>query len=217
MKFFVDGADIHEIESLAAMGLVDGVTTNPSIIAKTNRNIHEVLEAVCEIISGPVSAEVVSEEAEGMLREAGSLAKIAPNVTIKVPMTEEGIKACYRLRERDVMVNVTLCFSASQALIAAKAGATFVSPFVGRLDDLGHDGLNVVDEIVTLFSQDPHITTEVLVASVRHPMHIISAGQLGAHVVTAPAHVYRQMFKHPLTDIGLKKFRKDWYESGQNI
>lgn len=217
MKFFVDGADIQEIESLAAMGLVDGVTTNPSIIAKANRNIHEVLEAVCDVVSGPVSAEVISEDAEGMLREAGSLAKIAPNVTIKVPMTEEGIKACYRLRERDVMVNVTLCFSASQALIAAKAGATFISPFVGRLDDLGHDGMNLIDEIVTLYANDPHITTEVLVASVRHPMHIIAAGQLGAHVVTAPASVYRQMFKHPLTDIGLEKFKKDWLEAGQNI
>ena len=217
MKFFVDGADIHEIESLSAMGLVDGVTTNPSIIANTNRNIHEVLEAVCDIVSGPVSAEVVSEDAEGMLREAGSLSKISPNVTIKVPMTEEGLKACYRLRERDVMVNVTLCFSAAQALLAAKAGATFVSPFVGRLDDLGHDGLNVIKEIVTLFKNDPHITTEVLVASVRHPMHIIAAGQLGAHIVTAPAKVYRQMFRHPLTDLGLEKFKKDWLESGQNI
>ena len=217
MKFFIDGADIQEIESLAMMGLVDGVTTNPSIIAKSGRNIHKVIEEICDVVSGPVSAEVVSDDAEGMLREAGSLAKIAPNVTIKVPLTEEGLKACYRLRERDVMVNVTLCFSAAQALLAAKAGATFISPFVGRLDDIGHDGLGLIEEIVTIYENDPLITTEVLVASVRSPMHIVTAAQLGAHVATAPASVFRQMLQHPLTDAGLEKFKQDWQASGQTI
>lgn len=217
MKFFIDGADLQEIKSLAAMGLVDGVTTNPSIIAKSNQNIHAVIEAICDVVSGPVSAEVVSDDAESMLREAGSLAKIAPNVTIKVPLTEEGLKACYRLRERDVMVNVTLCFSAAQALLAAKAGATFISPFVGRLDDIGHDGLRLIEEIVTIYNNDPLITTEVLVASVRTPMHIVTAAQMGAHVATAPASVFRQMLKHPLTDAGLETFKKDWLASGQKI
>lgn len=217
MKFFVDSADIDEIERLADMGLVDGVTTNPAIIAKTGKKIHQVLEDLCDIVSGPVSAQVISQDMDGMLREAGNLSKIAPNITIKVPLTEAGLRACTRLRERDVMVNVTLCFSTTQALLAAKAGATFVSPFVGRLDDYGHDGMKVIEQIITCFRNDPQIATEVLVSSVRNPNTMVKAAELGAHVATAAPEIYYKMIEHPLSEKGLAQFLKAWETAGQSI
>lgn len=217
MKFFVDSADVDAIERLSDMGLVDGVTTNPAIIAKTGKKIHQVLEELCDIVSGPVSAQVISQDMDGMLREAGSLSKIAPNITIKVPLTEEGLRACTRLRERDVMVNVTLCFSLTQALLAAKAGATFVSPFVGRLDDYGHDGMKLIERILTCFRNDSQISTEVLVSSVRSPHTIAKAAELGANAATAAPEVYYKMIDHPLSEKGLAQFLEAWKTAGQNI
>jgi len=217
MKFFVDGADIQEIEELMAMGLVDGVTTNPSIIAKTGRPMEEVLRDICKLVPGPVSAEVISEDTEGMLREAKILNKIAPNIAIKVPLTQAGLVACHRLSEQKVMVNVTLCFSPAQALLAAKAGATFVSPFVGRLDDIGYDGMELVQSIVMMYDNDPMIQTQVLAASLRGPRHVVVAAELGAHVGTAPASVFKKMLTHPLTDQGIQTFMADWKKSGLSI
>ncbi len=217
MKFFIDGADIAEIKALCAMGVVDGVTTNPSIIAKTGRNFQEVIGEICDITSGPVSAEVAATDAKTMILEGKHLAKIAKNVCIKVPLTEEGLKACYALRQEDIMVNVTLCFSSVQALMAAKAGATFISPFIGRLDDIGHDGMQLIEDICQIYSNYPDLTTEVLAASVRHPLHVKQVAEIGAHVVTAPANVIRGLINHPLTDKGLDIFLKDWAKTGQSI
>lgn len=217
MKFFVDGANIDEIKDLQAMGLVDGVTTNPSIIAASGQNIYHVLASIAAIVPGPISAEVVATDAENMLREAESFLKIGPQIAIKVPLTRDGLEACYKLSQRGVMVNVTLCFSASQALLASKAGATFISPFVGRLDDIGHDGMDLIQSIVQMYAQDPTTKTEVLVASVRHPRHIIDAALLGAEVVTAPASVYKKMLEHPLTKNGINAFLKDWEKTGQTL
>lgn len=217
MKFFVDGVDILEIKELAAMGVVDGVTTNPSIIAKSGRNFKEVIKEICAVVEGPVSAEVVSTMANEMITEGRALAKIAPNVCVKVPLTAEGLKACHTLHQEGTMTNVTLCFSAGQALMAAKAGATFISPFVGRLDDIGQDGMGLIQEICQIYGNYPELTTEVLVASVRHPRHILDAAMMGAHVATAPAKVIKQLLQHPLTDKGLADFLKDWKESGQEI
>jgi len=217
MKFFVDGADIPEIKALSAMGIVDGVTTNPSIIAKTGRQFQEVIAEICAITSGPVSAEVAALDSKTMILEGRHLAKIANNVCIKVPLTEEGLKACYALRQENIMVNVTLCFSAVQALMAAKAGATFISPFVGRLDDVGHDGIQLVEEICQIYANYPELTTEVLAASVRHPLHVKQIAEIGAHVVTAPASVLRALVNHPLTDKGIETFSKDWARTGQSI
>ncbi len=217
MKFFIDTADLDEIKELADTGLLDGVTTNPSLIAKSGGNILDVIAGICEIVSGPVSAEITATEVDMMLEEAEILGSIASNVTIKVPLTVNGLKTCKLLREQNKMVNVTLCFSASQALLAAKAGATYISPFVGRIDDVGGNGMDLIDEIVGIYSQYPGIKTEVLVASVRHPLHVIEAAKIGADVVTLPPSVLRQLFSHPLTDKGLTSFLDDWEKTGQSI
>lgn len=217
MKFFVDGADIQEIKALSEMGIVDGVTTNPSIIAKSGRDFKEVIAEICGVTHGPVSAEVTATDAKNMILEGKHLAKIAKNVCIKVPLTEEGLKACYAFSQEGIMTNVTLCFSPLQALMAAKAGATFISPFIGRLDDIGHDGMQLIEEICQMYDNYPELETEVLAASVRHPLHVKQAAEIGADVVTAPAKVLRALVKHPLTDKGLDAFLKDWAGSGQSI
>jgi transaldolase len=217
MKFFVDTADVAEIADLAATGLVDGVTTNPSLVAKTGRPFLEVLAEICRLVDGPVSAEVTATDQAGMLREAERLIAVAPNVCIKVPLTIDGLKACRALSARGVAVNVTLCFSPAQALLAAKAGAAFVSPFVGRLDDVAHDGMRLIADIVQIYRNYPAFRTEVLVASVRHPGHVVEAARLGAHVATVPPAVIRQLVRHPLTDKGLEAFLADWAKTGQTI
>ena len=217
MKFFIDTADVSEIKDLSSSGFLDGVTTNPSLIKKTGRNINEVIAEICDIVPGPVSAEVAAINYEDMIAEAQVLKKIAKNVTIKVPLTWDGLKACRTLRDEDVLVNVTLCFSASQALLAAKAGATFISPFVGRLDDIGLDGMDLISDICTIYSNYPNLNTEVLVASIRSPKHVIEAAKMGADIVTLPPNVLKQLINHPLTDNGLKAFLDDWKMTGQSI
>jgi transaldolase len=217
MKFFIDTADLAEIRDLAATGLVDGVTTNPSLVAKTGRNFLEVVREICEVVPGPVSAEVTATDTATMLAEGRKLAKIAPNVTVKVPLTPDGLKACRALAQDGIMVNVTLCFSAAQAILAAKAGATFVSPFVGRLDDVGASGMALIRDIVEIYRQYPSFRTEVLVASIRQPMHVVEAAKAGAQVGTIPPAVLRQMFVHPLTEKGLAAFLADWKKTGQSI
>jgi transaldolase len=217
MKFFIDTADIAEIRELAATGLVDGVTTNPSLIAKSGRNFLEVVREICAVVPGPVSAEVAAVDYATMLAEGRSLAKLARNVTVKVPLTPDGLKVCRALATEGTMVNVTLCFSAAQAILAAKAGATFVSPFVGRLDDVGATGMDLIREIVAIYRNYDSIKTEVLVASVRNPLHVVEAAKLGAGVATIPPPVLRQMFQHPLTDKGLAAFLADWAKTGQSI
>lgn len=217
MKFFVDTAEISEIRSLAASGLVDGVTTNPSLIAKSGRKFLEVVAEICEVVPGPVSAEVASTEYDMMMREADVLRKIAGNVAIKVPLTPDGLRACKKLSGEGTMVNVTLCFSPAQAILAAKAGATFVSPFVGRLDDIGYDGMELISDIIEIYANYPNFSTEVLVASVRSPMHVVTAAKIGAHVATLPPAVLRALYNHPLTDKGLAAFVADWAKTGQKI
>ena len=217
MKFFIDTADLAEIRDLAATGLVDGVTTNPSLVAKTGRNFLDVVREICQIVPGPVSAEVTATETAGMIAEGRKLAALAPNVAVKVPLTPNGLKACKALSGEGTMVNVTLCFSAAQAILAAKAGASFISPFVGRLDDIGAVGMDLIAEIVAIYRQYPAFKTEVLVASVRNPLHVVDAAKLGAHVATLPPAVLRQMFAHPLTDKGLQAFLADWAKTGQSI
>ena len=217
MKFFVDTADVAEIKLLAASGLLDGVTTNPSLVAKSGRRMHDVIAEICAIVPGPVSAEVAATDYDGMMAEARVLRAIAGNVTIKVPLTPDGLRACRALTGQGTMVNVTLCFSAAQALLAAKAGASFVSPFVGRLDDIGEDGMGLIADILTIFRHYPALTTEVLVASVRSPAHVVVAAKLGAHVATIPPAVLRQLFAHPLTDKGLAAFLADWAKAGLSI
>jgi transaldolase len=216
MKFFVDTADTAEIKSLAASGLLDGVTTNPSLVAKSGRKMQDVIAEICATIPGPVSAEVAAIEYDGMLAEARVLRRIAKNVTVKVPLTPDGLRACRHLTDDGAMVNVTLCFSAAQALLAAKAGATFVSPFVGRLDDVGQNGIELIADIMQIY-RNYGFKTEVLVASVRHPIHLIEAAKLGAHVATLPPPVLRSLFNHPLTDKGLAAFLADWAKTGQQI
>jgi len=217
MKFFVDTADVAEIKLLAETGLLDGVTTNPSLVAKSGRKMRDVIAEICALVPGPVSAEVAATEYEGMLAEARVLREIARNVTVKVPLTPDGLRACRALTNDGAMVNVTLCFSSAQALLAAKAGATFVSPFVGRLDDIGESGMALIADIMTIFRQYPYLKTEVLVASVRSPMHVVEAARLGAHVATVPPAVLRQLYAHPLTDKGLTAFLADWAKTGQRI
>lgn len=217
MKFFIDTADLNEIRDLAATGLVDGVTTNPSLVAKSGRKFLDVIREICAIVPGPISAEVTAVDHKTMLEEGRHLAKIAKNVAVKVPLTVDGLKTCKALSGDGVMVNVTLCFSAAQALLAAKAGAAFISPFVGRLDDVGTDGMALIRDICQIYRQYPHLKTEVLVASVRHPMHIVESAKLGAHVATLPPNVMRQLFAHPLTDKGLAAFLADWQKTGQSI
>ncbi len=217
MKFFVDTADVDEIADLAATGLVDGVTTNPSLVAKSGRNFFEVIAEICSIVPGPVSAEVAATEHEAMLAEGRKLAGIAPNVCVKVPLTIDGIKTCKALSDEGTKVNVTLCFSPAQALLAAKAGATFISPFVGRLDDIGHDGMQLIADVVQIYRNYEDIRTEVLVASARSTTHVVESARLGADVATLPPDVIRKLFGHPLTDKGLAAFLKDWEATGQSI
>ena len=210
MKFFIDTANLDEIREAASLGVLDGVTTNPSLIAKEGvKDFQSHIKAICEIVDGPVSAEVVSTDVDGMLKEARELAKIHPNVTIKIPMIKDGIKAVKQLSAEGIKTNVTLVFSSPQALLAAKAGATFVSPFVGRLDDISHVGMDLIHEIVTIFD-NYGFDTEVLSASIRSPLHVVESALAGAHVATIPLKVIEQLIKHPLTDIGLKKFLDDW-------
>lgn len=217
MKFFLDTAEIADIKALADTGLVDGVTTNPSLIAKSGRKILDVICEICDLIPGPVSAEVAATDYETMVAEGRKLAALRPNVAVKVPLTPDGLKVCKTLSDDGVLVNVTLCFSTNQAILAAKAGAAFVSPFVGRLDDIGQDGMQLISDIVEIFAQYPDFTTDVLVASVRSPMHVTDAARLGAHVVTMPPAILKQMYHHPLTDKGLAAFTADWAKTGQSI
>ena len=217
MKFFIDTADLDEIRDLAATGLLDGVTTNPSLVAKTGKSFLDLVAEICKVVPGPVSAEVTATEHDRMLAEARRLTEIASNVAIKVPLTPDGLKTCKVLADDGIKVNVTLCFSAAQAILAAKAGAAFISPFVGRLDDIGTPGMELIQDIVDIYRQYPAFSTEVLVASVRSPRHVIEAAQMGAHVATLPPAVLRQLFKHPLTDKGLDAFLADWQKTGQQI
>jgi len=214
MKFFIDTANLEEIRQAAAMGLLDGVTTNPSLIAREKRDFHELLREICRLVDGPISAEVVSPDAAGMLQEAHILAEIHENITIKCPMTIEGLKTAHQLHREGIKTNVTLVFSPTQAILAAKAGATFVSPFVGRLDDVSTDGMDLIEQIVTIY-RNYDFETQVLVASVRHPVHVVEAALIGADVVTMPYKVIEQLAKHPLTDIGMEKFMKDWEKVGK--
>jgi transaldolase len=217
MKFFIDTADIDDIRDLAATGMVDGVTTNPSLVAKTGRSFTDIIAEICAIVPGPISAEVTATETDGMIEEGRKLAAIAENVAVKVPLTQEGLRACKALSDAGTMVNVTLCFSAAQAILAAKAGATFVSPFVGRLDDTGTDGMGLISDIVEIYANYPEFETEVLVASIRHPMHVVEAARIGAGVVTIPPKILSQLYNHPLTDKGLAAFLADWEKTGQTI
>lgn len=217
MKFFIDTADVAEIRDLAATGFVDGVTTNPSLIAKTGRSLLEVVREICDIVDGPVSAEVAATDHATMLEEGRKLARIADNVAVKVPLTPDGLKTCRALADEGIAVNVTLCFSPAQAILAAKAGAAYVSPFVGRLDDIGADGMGLIADIVHMYRNYPEFKTEVLVASVRHPMHVVEAAKMGAEIATVPPAVLRQMFNHPLTEKGLAAFLADWAKTGQSI
>jgi transaldolase len=216
MKFFADTAEIAEIRELAATGLLDGVTTNPSLIHKSGRNFLEVVKEIAGVVAGPVSAEVVALDYDGMMREAAVLRKLGDNVAVKVPLTPDGLKACKALTGDGATVNVTLCFSAAQALLAAKAGATFISPFVGRHDDVGFDGMSLIADIRLIYD-NYDFPTEILVASVRHPMHVVEAAKIGADVMTAPPKIIWQLFKHPLTDNGIASFLKDWQATGQSI
>ncbi len=217
MKFFVDTADTTEIQELADAGLLDGVTTNPSLIAKTGRDFKQTIAEICEIVPGPVSAEVTAMDADGMVTEGRELAKIAKNVTIKVPLTLPGLKACKTLTSEGTMVNVTLCFSANQALLAAKAGATFVSPFIGRLDDIGLDGMDLIREIRVIYDNYDDLETDILAASIRTVGHVKDAALIGADVATVPPATLKALVKHPLTDKGLEAFLADWKKTGQSI
>ena len=215
MKFFIDTASLNEIREMASLGLVDGVTTNPSLVAKEgNVDFKQHIAAICEIVQGPVSAEVTSLDTEGMLREGREYARIAPNVVVKCPLTRDGLKATRQLTSEGIKVNVTLCFSAAQAILAAKAGAAFISPFLGRLDDIGQNGLELLREVVEIYRHYDW-QTEVLAASLRHPIHVIEAARMGADVATMPFKVIEQLIRHPLTDKGLDQFLADWKKSGR--
>jgi len=209
MKFFIDTANINEIKEAASFGLLDGVTTNPSLVAREGKDFYKLLDEIIKIVDGPISAEVVSTEYSGIMKEAHELAKIHKNIVVKVPLIKEGIKAVKSLSDEGIKTNVTLCFSPSQALLAAKAGATYISPFVGRLDDISHDGMGLIEQIVQIY-ENYGFDTQVLVASIRHPLHLVEAALMGAHVATMPFDVIEKLFKHPLTDIGLEKFLSDW-------
>ena len=213
MKFFIDTANIEEIKQSHELGLLDGVTTNPSLISKENREFKGLLKEICQIVDGPVNAEVVSKDAPGMIEEARDLTKIADNIVVKIPLIEEGLKAVKALTAEDIKTNVTLCFSAVQALMAAKAGASYISPFVGRLDDISHRGMEVVEQTVIIYENYGY-DTEVIVASIRSPLHVLDAALMGADISTLPFKVMQQLIKHPLTDIGLEKFLADWKKMG---
>lgn len=217
MKFFIDTADVNEIRSLTETGFVDGVTTNPTLIAQSGRRFEDVIAEICALVPGPVSAEVTATDLEGMLKEGRYLAKIASNVTIKVPLTVDGLKACRTFVGEGTSVNVTLCFSATQALLAAKAGATFISPFIGRLDDLGEVGMTLIHQILEIYQNYPELNTQVLAASIRHPLHVVDAALAGAHVATIPPKILWQLYNHPLTDKGLAAFLADWQKTGQKL
>lgn len=210
MKLFIDTANVNEIREAHSWGIICGVTTNPSLIAKEGRDFKEVVNEICSIVDGPISAEVISLKAEEMVEEARDLAKIHKNIVIKIPMTTEGLKAVSVLSKEGIKTNVTLIFSAAQALLAAKAGATYVSPFVGRLDDISQNGIELIKEIVQIFKNYPEIKTEIIAASIRHPIHVIEAAKAGAHIATVPFKVLEQMTKHALTDVGIERFLKDW-------
>ncbi|HBU99359.1 MULTISPECIES: fructose-6-phosphate aldolase [Thalassospira] len=217
MKFFIDTADIDAIREIAMSGLVDGVTTNPSLVAKTGRPFLELIKEICDVVDGPVSAEVAATDYDTMVAEGRKLAKIADNVVVKLPLTSDGLKACRTFTDEGIKTNVTLCFSVGQAILAAKAGATYVSPFVGRLDDISSDGMQLIADIVDVYGNYPNWTTEVLVASARGPQHVVDSARLGADVVTIPPQVLTQLTKHPLTDKGLETFLADWEKTGQSI
>ena len=217
MKFFVDTADVDEIRELAATGLLDGVTTNPSLVAKSGRPFLQVIREICEIVDGPVSAEVTATDHSTMLSEGRKLAQLAGNVAVKVPLTPDGLKTCRALADDGVMVNVTLCFSPSQSILAAKAGAAFISPFIGRLDDISRDGMGLIADIRMIYDNYEEFATEILVASIRSPNHVAEAAKIGADVATIPPGVIRQLFNHPLTDKGLDAFLADWAGTGQSI
>lgn len=209
MKFFIDTANVNEIKEAAKLGVLDGVTTNPSLVAKEKRDYFKLLEEICSIVDGPISAEVISTDYEGIIKEGERLSKISKNIVIKVPIIKEGLKAVRTFSEKGIKTNVTLCFSANQALLAAKAGASYISPFIGRLDDISQPGMELISQIVTIY-RNYNFKTEVLVASVRHPVHVLEAAMIGADVITMPFKVIDQLINHPLTDIGLQKFISDW-------
>ena len=218
MKFFVDTANIDEIIELSEMGLIDGVTTNPSLIYKSGKNFKEVIKEIAKIISGPISAEVTSLDKVEMINQGIELSKIANNIVIKVPLTKHGLIACRTLSKKSIKVNVTLCFSSSQALLASKMGASFISPFIGRLDDISNEGLNLIEEIINIYSNYPNtLNTQVLVASIRSPLQVSQVAQMGADVATIPPKIIKQMIKHPLTDLGLDSFMEDWKKTGQTF
>jgi transaldolase len=217
VKFFIDTADIAEIRDLAETGLLDGVTTNPSLVAKTGGQFIDLVKEICEVVDGPVSAEVAATDFDTMLAEGRYLSTLAPNIAVKVPLTPAGLKVCKILSRDGTMVNVTLCFSAAQALLAAKAGASFVSPFVGRLDDIGQNGMDLIAEISQIYAMYDQFDTQILVASIRNPTHVVEAAKLGADVATMPPAILRQLFQHPLTDKGLAQFVADWAKTGQTI
>lgn len=212
MKFFIDTANINEIKEAAALGILDGVTTNPSLVSKEGKDFRKLLDEILAIVDGPVSAEVISTDYDGIMKEARELSKIHKNIVIKIPLIKEGLKAVKSLSEEEIKTNVTLCFSPSQALLAAKAGATYISPFVGRLDDISHYGMDLISQIVEIYNNYGY-ETEVLVASIRSPLHLVDAALMGAHVATMPFDVINKLFNHPLTDIGLEKFLSDWKKS----
>jgi transaldolase len=214
MKFFIDSANLGEIREANDLGVLDGVTTNPSLVAKEGREFIPLLKEICAIVNGPVSAEVISTDFNGMMKEAHDLVKIHENIVVKIPLIKEGLKAVKALSGEGIRTNVTLCFSATQALLAAKAGASFISPFVGRLDDIASNGMELISQIVTIYNNYDY-QTEVLVASVRHPIHVVEAGLIGAHVCTLPFKVIDQLIRHPLTDLGLEKFLADWNKGKQ--
>jgi transaldolase len=214
MKFFIDTANIEEIRSANEMGLLDGVTTNPSLVSKEHREFRELIAEICGIVKGPVSAEVISLDSGGMIKEARELAKIADNIVVKIPLIKEGLKTAKVLSSEGIKTNVTLCFSPLQALMAAKAGATYVSPFVGRLDDISHVGMDLVEQISTIYD-NYGFTTEIIVASIRNPLHVLDAALIGADIATIPYNVMEQLIKHPLTEIGIEKFLSDWKKSGK--
>ncbi|OGP55776.1 MAG: fructose-6-phosphate aldolase [Deltaproteobacteria bacterium RBG_13_61_14] len=216
MKIFIDTANLQEIRDAASMGLVDGVTTNPSLIAKEGRPFRQIITEICSVVDGPISAEVIAADAAGMVKEARNLADIHPNIVAKIPMTAEGLKAAKTLEKEKIHCNVTLVFSPNQALLAAKAGASFVSPFIGRLDDIGHRGMDLIEQVLAIY-ENYDFATEVIVASIRHPLHVVEAALLGAHICTIPYKVILQLTQHPLTDKGIASFLADWKKSGASL